>query len=150
MAKDQIMVEINLSSNDYILNVKGENHPLSLYLKSGVHIALSTDDEGVSRENLTVQFQRAVTDNHISYPELKKMVRNSLFFAFVSGENLWQNASYEQRHPACEKDNPQLDTLSASCDLFLQKNQKATLQWQLEKQFYAFEVEQASIQGQSG
>lgn len=144
MANDQIMVEINLSSNDYILNMKGKDHPLHAYLKAGVPVALSTDDEGVSREDLTMQFQRAVTDNDMSYPLLKTMIRNSLFFAFVSGENLWQNTDYQKHNPACEKDSPEVNTLSDQCRSFLQNSQKATLQWQLEKQLHTFENEQAS------
>jgi len=43
------MVEINITSNDLILGVSGKNHPLPIYRESGVPVALSTDDEGVSR-----------------------------------------------------------------------------------------------------
>lgn len=139
MAKKEILVEVNLSSNDYILNIKGEDHPLALYLKTGVPVALSTDDEGVSRENLTIQYRRAVEDNKLSYIELKKMARNSLYFAFISGENLWNNADYQAYNTACIKDNPESETESASCHLFLQNSPKANLQWQLEKQLVVFE-----------
>jgi hypothetical protein len=50
MAAKHIMVEINLTSNDGILGVKGKDHPLSGYRAAHVPVALSSDDEGVSRE----------------------------------------------------------------------------------------------------
>ncbi len=46
MAKKQILVEINLSSNAAILNVTGQQHPILLYRQHHVPVALSTDDEG--------------------------------------------------------------------------------------------------------
>lgn len=49
MAKKQILVETNLSSNAAILNVTGQQHPILLYQQYYVPVALSTDDEGVLR-----------------------------------------------------------------------------------------------------
>jgi adenosine deaminase len=53
MATKRVMVEINLTSNDVILNIKGADHPLPTYRLYHVPVALSTGDEGVSRINLT-------------------------------------------------------------------------------------------------
>ncbi|HEX4642204.1 MAG TPA: hypothetical protein VH161_02015, partial [Candidatus Acidoferrales bacterium] len=47
MAAKHVMVEINLTSNDVILGVAGKDHPLPIYRKFHVPVALSTDDEGV-------------------------------------------------------------------------------------------------------
>ena len=59
MADRHVMVEVNLTSNDVILNVKDADHPFMLYRKAGVPVALSTDDEGVSRIDLTHEYVRA-------------------------------------------------------------------------------------------
>src|SRR3984885_14481286 len=56
MAQKHIMVEINLTSNDVILGVKGADHPLAGYRAAHVPVALSTDDEGNSRIDLTHEY----------------------------------------------------------------------------------------------
>ena len=48
MSHENVLVEICLTSNDVILNVTGDHHPLPMYLKFGVPVALATDDPGVS------------------------------------------------------------------------------------------------------
>jgi adenosine deaminase len=59
MRRWQITVEINLTSNDKILGVRGKDHPLPAYLAAGVPVVLSTDDPGVSRINLANEYFRA-------------------------------------------------------------------------------------------
>ena len=55
MADRRVLVEINLTSNDVILGVTGKEHPLPLYRKYGVPVALSTDERvcraSISRTN---------------------------------------------------------------------------------------------------
>ena len=53
MADKGVLVETNLTSNKVILGVEGKAHPFATYRKLGVPVALSTDDEGVSRIDLT-------------------------------------------------------------------------------------------------
>ncbi|RDI42571.1 adenosine deaminase family protein [Aquicella lusitana] len=139
MADKGVMVEINLSSNEGILGIQGKEHPLPLYLRYGVPVALSTDDEGVSRSNLTTEYVKAVTTYHLSYPTLKNMVRNSIAYAFVPGENLWTDRDYRQPVSVCAKDSLGSDKPSSACRVFLDANEKASLQWELEKRFVAFE-----------
>ena len=62
-----VMVEINLSSNEGILGVKGADHPFPIYFAAGAPVALSTDDEGVSRIDLTNEYVRAALDYRLSY-----------------------------------------------------------------------------------
>jgi hypothetical protein len=83
MRQRHILVEINLSSNDQILGIRGSDHPLPAYRSAGVPVALSTDDEGVARSHLTAEFLRAVLTYKLSYADVKDMVRNSLRYAFV-------------------------------------------------------------------
>ncbi|MFI4979432.1 MAG: ATP-binding cassette domain-containing protein, partial [Nevskiales bacterium] len=47
-----------------------------LYVRYGVPVALATDDEGVSRTDLTHEYLRAVqTYDFVTYPLLKRMAR---------------------------------------------------------------------------
>ena len=69
MATKRVMVEINLTSNDVILNIKGADHPLPMYRLHHVPVALSTDDEGVSRINLTHEYVRAAMTYPLTYSD---------------------------------------------------------------------------------
>jgi adenosine deaminase len=138
MAKKQILVETNLSSNAAILNVKGQQHPILLYREYHVPIALSTDDEGVLRTDLTEQFKTAVVNYHFSYGVLKQLVRNSIDYSFLPGASFWQDNHYQHPVSVCRSslNNSQL---SASCQHFLASSEKADLQWKLEQQLSYFE-----------
>jgi adenosine deaminase len=78
-----VVVEINLTSNDIILGVRGKDHPLPTYLAAGVPVVLSTDDAGVSRINLTNEYLRAARDYGLSYRTLKGIARNALTYSFL-------------------------------------------------------------------
>jgi adenosine deaminase len=86
MAKRKILVEICLTSNDVILGVKGDNHPLPIYRKYNVPVALATDDEGVSRSDMTHEYLRATETYNLSYVDLKRMARQSLEYSFVDAK----------------------------------------------------------------
>jgi adenosine deaminase len=83
MAEKKILVEVALSSSDAILGIRGKRHPLSMYLKHGVPVALATDDEGVLRSSLTMDYRKAVEEQGLDYRTLKQIARNSLLYAFV-------------------------------------------------------------------
>ena len=83
MARRGVLVEINLTSNDVILGVKGRDHPLRAYLTTGVPVALSTDDEGVARSEMTMEYVRAAQEQLLSYAHLKAMTRASLRHSFA-------------------------------------------------------------------
>ncbi len=138
MAARHVMVEINLSSNAGILNIEGKNHPLPLYLQYGVPVALSTDDEGVTRDILTTEYVKAEATYHIDYATLKNMVRNSISYGFLPGENLWQDHDYRQMNSACATSLAAKQPAAACKDL-LNHSEKAALQWELEKRFADFE-----------
>jgi adenosine deaminase/adenosine deaminase CECR1 len=139
MARRNIMVEICLTSNDVILGVSGKNHPLATYLQFGVPAALATDDEGVARSEMTVEFMRAVEDQQLNYVQLKTMARTSLQYAFIPGSSLWLDAKRFTRVAQCAGDNPSRGNVSANCRQFLSSNDKARLQWALEEEFSSFE-----------
>ncbi len=91
MAKKNVMVEICLTSNDVILGVHGKDHPLHDYMRAGVPVALATDDEGVSRSDMTHEYLRGALDQNLSYADLKRMARTSLEHAFLPGSSLWSD-----------------------------------------------------------
>jgi len=142
MAAKHVMTEINLTSNDMILGVSGKNHPLPMYRMFGVPVALSTDDEGVSRIDLTNEYVRAVQTYDLKYADLKKMVRTGLEHAFLPGKSLWEKKDVFTRTSAtCAKDAPGSEKPSKSCADFLKANEKAQQQWELERRFRKFELE---------
>lgn len=140
MAAQHTLVEINLSSNKDVLNIEGQKHPLPLYLRYGVPIALSTDDEGINRSNLSKEYEHAVQNYHLSYPELKSIARNSIHYGFLPGQSLWLTSDYRQVVEECMKDETGSDSPSRACEAFLASNEKAAMEWALEKHFNAFET----------
>jgi Adenosine deaminase len=84
MHERDIPVEINLSSNDFILGIKGEAHPLTLYRKYGVPFVISTDDAGVSRNNLSGEYVLFASRYKTDYAEVKRLSYASLRYAFLS------------------------------------------------------------------
>lgn len=142
MARNHVMVEINLTSNDLILGVSGKDHPFPMYRLFGVPVALSTDDEGVSRIDLTHEYVRAVQTYGLTYKDLKQMVRTSLEHIFLPGESLWRSPdNFTGAVSACAKESLGSDKPSSTCSAFLKSSEKAAQQWELEKRFREFESE---------
>jgi len=141
MSAKHVMVELNLTSNDEILGVTGEDDPLAMYLKFGVPIAPSTDDEGVSRIDLTHEYVRAVETYGLKYPDLKRMVRTSIENSFLAGPSLWQERDrYDRVVPACSGDKFSGSERSPACAAFLQSSERARQQWELERRFSVFQA----------
>jgi adenosine deaminase len=84
MARRKVLVEICLTSNDVILGVRGPQHPLPAYMRYGVPVALSTDDQGVSRSDMTHEYLRAAETYNLSYSDLKHLARQSLKYSFLN------------------------------------------------------------------
>jgi adenosine deaminase len=141
MAAKHVMVEIALTSNDVILGVSGKDHPLPVYRKFGVPVSLSTDDEGVSRINLTHEYVRAVETYGLRYAELKLMIRTSLEHSFLPGESLWTDPdTFKHLVSVCGQETFAEGKATGRCASFVQKNEKAGQQWELERRFRAFEA----------
>ena len=139
MAEHHILVEINLTSNDVILGVKGKDHPLPLYRKYGVPTALSTDDEGVSRIDITHEYVVAAETFGLTYPDLKEMARNSIEYSFLPGESLWHGHDYRHPQPICATSPTSDGEATVACGALLAASPKARQQWQLEQRFRRFE-----------
>jgi len=140
MSHENVLVEICLTSNDVILNLTGDHHPLPMYLKFGVPVALATDDPGVSRGDITQEFQRAAETYHLKYQDLKKFARASLEYSFLRGKGLWKGSAIGTRAAVCASDNINSEVPStAGCVAFLFENEKAYQEWGLEHVFSQFE-----------
>ena len=121
MAQRKVLVEICLTSNDVILGVRGPDHPLPAYLRYGVPVALATDDEGVSRSDMTHEYLRAVETYGLTYADLKRMARQSLEHSFLPGATL------------------PLACTATTCGKLLDSSPRARVQWKLEQAFAEFE-----------
>jgi adenosine deaminase CECR1 len=84
MRNGQVMVEINLVSNlllEYINDYS--QHPFPEYLRTGIPVALSTDDRGMWDSTMTDEYYIAVKQFNLSWQELIKLGENSLQYSFV-------------------------------------------------------------------
>lgn len=78
------LVEINLVSNLLLEYVEDySQHPFPEYLRTGIPVALSTDDRGMWDSNLTDEFFVAVKEYNLSWDELVTLSRNSLLYSFA-------------------------------------------------------------------
>ena len=139
MARRGVLVEICLTSNDVILGISKEQHPLATYIQRGVPVALATDDEGVSRSEISREFLKAADEQGLGYLQLKRMARDSLQYAFVAGAGLWRDAGKSLAVAQCGGDIPGANVITNGCRQYLSGSEKARLQWKLEEEFRAFE-----------
>ncbi len=142
MAARHVMVEINLTSNAVILGVQGKDHPLPEYRRAEVPIALSTDDEGVSRIDLTHEYERAVQEFGLSYSDLKSMARTSLEHAFLPGTSLWPHPDrFTAPVEVCAHQALGAEMPTKACVNYLKASPRAAEQWELERRFRVFEAQ---------
>lgn len=139
LARRKVMIEICLTSNDTILGIRKERHPLATYLQYGVPVAIATDDEGVSRSEISREFLKAAEDHGLGYIQLKTMARTSLEHAFLPGPSLWADEKKFIAVSQCAKEMFAVHEASTGCKQYLAASEKARLQWKLEEEFKAFE-----------
>lgn len=140
MRQRGVLVEICLTSNEVILNVQGEEHPFQQYWIAGVPMALASDDEGISRIDLSHEYLLAAQRYDLGYSDLKKLARNSLEYSFLEGESLWESPEFTEIVSVCAEDSPNATDLSGDCTAFLEENDRARSQWQLESELVEFEA----------
>jgi adenosine deaminase len=141
LAQKHVMIEINLSSNEGILGIKGAEHPFPLYRAVHVPVALSTDDEGVSRIDITREYVRAALDYHLSYQDLKQLARTGMEHTFLPGESLWAAPdTFTIPTAPCKAQTLGQEKPTPACKAFLDGSEKAAAQWELERRLRAFEA----------
>ncbi len=122
MRERRVAVEINLSSNAFILGVKNEAHPVQVYRQQGVPFVISTDDPGVSRNNLSGEYMLYVSRYKPSYDVLKETVFNSIRYSFLSDtEKAAELKSLAQRFAVFEARGRELASGGASSPQTKQK-----------------------------
>jgi adenosine deaminase len=77
-------IEINLYSN-YRLQVNEDfsSHPFLDFLRLGLPVSLSTDDEGIFVTDIANEYKIAISHTDITHEELKQMAYNSIETAFA-------------------------------------------------------------------
>ncbi len=84
MADQGVALEINLSSNAFILGADRDLHPNALYLDSDVPCVISSDDPGILRGSLTEEYVRLFNAYpYITYRQVKQLARNSIAYSFI-------------------------------------------------------------------
>ncbi|MFJ6517148.1 adenosine deaminase [Streptomyces filamentosus] len=147
MAAREVAVEVPFTSNAQILGVSGADHPFETYRSYGVPVVLATDDPGVSRIDITHEYQYAARTYGLSYPELKDLARASLEYAFVPGPSLWRGNPTAEGYrtvPACRGERPGVPVRSTACRRLVEGSPKASLEWRQEAAFAAFEASHAT------
>lgn len=139
MAAKGVLVEVNPISNREILGVRPEDHPYGWLRKRRVPVALSTDDAGILRSDLSGDYALAVKTG-ADYGDLKTAARNGIAFSFLAGEGLWADPNvYRKPVAACagQAGNPEP---KGSCADLVAKSDKAREQWRHERLLKAFEA----------
>jgi adenosine deaminase CECR1 len=78
------LVETNLISNLLLQYVSDySEHPFPEFLRTGIPVALSTDDRGMWDSTMTDEFFVAVSEFNLSWDEVKTLSRNSLQYSFL-------------------------------------------------------------------
>lgn len=139
MKARRVDVEICLTSNEGILNVSGSTHPFLLYCSYGVPMNLNTDDEGVSRSNITMEYVKAVRDFNLSYRQLKNLARNGIEYSFLPGESLYINGNYALVRPEFKGIRSVHWVASTAAKRLMAKSEKLYMQVRLERAFVDFE-----------
>ncbi|MEV3987635.1 adenosine deaminase [Streptomyces sp. NPDC049837] len=147
MAAREIAVEVPFTSNAQILGVRGADHPFGTYRSYGVPVVLATDDPGVSRIDISHEYQYAAETYGLTYRELKDLARASLEYAFLPGAGLWQGNPTRDGYrlaPACRGVRPDASPGDAAkhgadCRRLLNASPKAAAQWRQEAAFVHFE-----------
>jgi len=138
MSREGIAVEICLSSNEAILDVKGKDHPFQLYRRAGVPLTLNTDDEGILRTNLTMEFVKAVQRYDLTYDDLLELIRNSLEYSFLPGESLYIHRDYNRLRPGFEDIRSGNWKPSKTAKALINNNPKLNRQVLLERELVKF------------
>ena len=139
MAARGVLVEVNLISNREILGVQPEAHPYAWLRTRGVPVAISTDDAGILRSDLSGDYALAVRTG-ATYDDLKTAARNGIAYSFLAGEGLWRDPNvYRKPATACAGQVGNAEPKGA-CAALVAKSDKAREQWRHEKLLREFEA----------
>ena len=89
--KQKSVIEINLTSNQFILGVEKNSHPYQIYAAFNVPLVISTDDSGVSRNNLSNEYMLLASRYRTDYSQIKSYVYNSINYSFLNAQDKQRN-----------------------------------------------------------
>ncbi len=142
MRQQDALVEVPMTSNAQILGIAGADHPFPQYFRSNrLPTAFSTDDEGVSYTDYTVEWLYAAQQYRLTYDELVALGRYSLQYSFLPGAPLWQDVRAGKTVEQCGNLVPGSPTLTEPCRSFLKQSEKAAIQWRHEADLARFDRE---------
>ncbi len=101
-------------------------------------VAISTDDEGVARSDMTHEYLHAVQGYRLTYTQLKRMTRQSIEHSFLPGQSLWAETK-DSFHPVAACASDFAGRPRHACSEFLAGSERAREQWRLESEFTSFE-----------
>lgn len=139
MAGKGVLVEVNLLSNQAILEVDPKDHPYAWLRKKGVPASLSTDDAGITRSQLSGDYAAAVA-NGATYDDLKTSARNAIAFSFLAGQGIWADPNVYRTPVAACAGQIGAETPKGACADLVARSDKAREQWRHERLLKAFEA----------
>jgi len=87
LAQRRIGVESNLTSNVQTSVVRSyASHPLKTFIQKGILATINTDDPGISAIDLPYEYRMAVEEAGLSVAQVRRVQRNALEVAFLTGE----------------------------------------------------------------
>jgi len=137
MARRGVAVEVCPTSADVILGMRGAEHPFALYRAAGVPMTLATDDEGVSRSDLSREYLRALDAWDLSWSDLVSLARNGLAHSFLAGDPLGRRDGAID--PACASETGD-EPRARPCVELLARSDRARAQWTFEAAMRRFEA----------
>ncbi|MBU2137048.1 MAG: adenosine deaminase [Alphaproteobacteria bacterium] len=143
MARNGVLVEVNLTSNAVILELGPDDHPYEWLRERGVPVSLSTDDAGLLRIDLSHEYERAHAYG-ATYDDLKRSARNALAFSFLAGEGLWSDPGLYRRPVGACRRQVGAAVPRGACAVLVESSDKAREQWRHEALLAAFEAAQRS------
>ncbi len=80
----QIATETNLTSNVRLRAAPSiAQHPFLAFLRLGIPVSLSTDDEGIFETDINTECEKAISQTDIQYEEMKELTLNSIRTSFL-------------------------------------------------------------------
>jgi adenosine deaminase len=137
MRDNKIGVTICPTSNEAILNVDPKDSQFGLYWQADVPIAIATDDEGLSRTNLTNEFAKIISAFDLSYNEVKWLAFSSIDMSFAEGKSIFAADDTDFSLSVAEYND-----LVKICNTLTVKEQ---LELNLYRRFYDFEKEMFEV-----
>lgn len=127
----RIAVEFCPTSAESILKVAGRQHFFPVLWAANAPVVIGTDDEGVARSNMTLEYAKAAEWYDLSYPELKWLAFNSIEYSFLPGDSYFVDGDFNAPRPDAE----------AVADV----SEKARVQRALLRRFAAFEQKMEDV-----